>query len=294
MRCFGERFLMCLVLAGGVAAVARAEDEIKAVRTAAREYAAAVASGDAERVRESWTTVGDYVDAGGRTRKVSSIVKQMAARPGTDEKAPADVAPPNSSLRFVTPTVAIEDGEFECGVSGNGSPMSGRFTAVWVKQDGRWLLDSLRESVTAGPQVDKQLRPLEWLLGEWVAETDDAAMLVSARLSDHGNQIVREFAMIGDGGATTATERIAWDPEDRALKSWTFDSQDGRSESTWTRDGKSWRVETKEVMEDEKPATTLATITPAGRGQHVWEVKSSKVGDQSVPPRRVTFRLAPE
>jgi hypothetical protein len=53
-------------------------------------------------------------------------------------------------------------------------------------------------------------------------------------------------------------------------------------------------VETKEVLDDEQTATTVATITPDGRGQHVWEVKSSKVGGESVPPRKVTFRRAPE
>jgi hypothetical protein len=211
---------------------------------------------------------------------VSNLVKQMSDRP-SNGKSRVAVAPPKSSLRFVTPTVAIEDGEYECGDAPDGSPMSGRFTAVWVKQDGRWLLDSLREAVTAGPRVDKHLRPLEWLLGEWVAETDDAVMLVSARPSE-------------DGGATTATERIAWNADDGELKSWTFDSQDGRSESSWTRDGKGWRVETKEIMDDEQTATTVAMITPDGRGQHVWEVKSSKVGDETVPPQRVTFRRAPE
>jgi uncharacterized protein (TIGR02246 family) len=292
-RSGGRLFVTCVILASGVVSVAKADEETAAVRAAAREYAAAVANGDAEKVRESWTKDGDYVDANGRTRKVSNIVKQMARRP-RDGKARADVALPTSALRFVTPTVAIEDGEYECGAAPDGSPLMGRFTAVWVKQDGKWLLDSLRESVTAGPQIDKHLRPLEWLLGEWVAETDDAVMLVSARPSNRGNYIVREFAVIGDGGATTATERIAWDADDGELKSWTFDSQDGRSESSWTRDGKGWRVETKEVMDDEQTATTVATLTPAGRGQHVWEVKSSKVGDESVAPRKVTFRRAPE
>jgi uncharacterized protein (TIGR02246 family) len=287
-------FSVCVVLVGSVAAAsARAEDETAAVRAAAREYAAAVANGDAEKIRASWTEDGDYVDAAGRVHRVRNLVKQMAGRQ-RGGKVGSDAAPVKSSLRFVAPTVAIEDGEYDCGVAGNGGAMTGRFTAVWVKQGERWLLDSLRESVSAAPLLDEQLRPLAWMLGEWVAEADDAVMLLSARASEHGNFIVREFAVIGDGGETTATERIAWDPADRELKSWTFDSQDGRGESSWSRDGKDWRVETTEVMDDGGEALTVAVITRVGDDRHTWEVKSSKIGGESVPSRRVEFKRAAE
>ena len=182
----------------------------------------------------------------------------------------------------------------DCGTAGDGGVISGRYTAVWVKRDGRWLLDSLREATTAATPRNENLKPLEWLLGEWVGATDDSEILVSARWSDGGNYIIREFALRGDGGETTGTERIGWDPTSGEFRSWTFDSQDGRGEGRWKQDGSRWLVETTEVMGDGKKASTLAAVTPGGDGHYVWEVRSSKIGNQNVPSRRVKFTRTPE
>jgi len=292
-------FWECVALASylpGVAARAEetetADAEAAAVRAAARDYATAVGCGDTEALLRTWTKNGDYVDATGRLFHAHELIRMMSAAPRAN-KTSEDVAPSKSSLRFIAPSVAIEDGTYDAGYANDGSVMQGHFTAVWVKRDGRWMLDSLREAAIASPTRDEHLMPLAWLLGEWVGKTDDSVVFVSARVSDRGNYIIREFGILG-GGEATATERIAWDPSSGEFKSWTFDSQDGRGEGCWKRDGNRWLIETKEVMGDGKPATTSAIVTPDGEGQYVWEVKNSKVGDQSVPPRRVKFTRAPD
>ena len=94
-------------------------------------------------------------------------------------------------------------------------------------------------------------------------------------------------------GDTTATERIGWDPVSREIKSWTFDSQDGRGEGRWKQDGTRWLVETKEVMGDGQEASTVAVVTPSD-GNYVWEVKSSKISKQDLPKRHIKFTRAPE
>jgi uncharacterized protein (TIGR02246 family) len=280
-------------------AISRADDasgadaEAAEVRAAARDYAAAVRRGDKDALLKSWTKSGDYVDAFGRSYQAHELIRKMAATPGRETDA-EKTALPESSLRFITPKVAIEDGKYNCGVAKDGSEMTGHFTAVWVKRDGRWLLDSLRESTTTLPPLDEHLKPLEWLLGEWVGQADDSVLIVSARVSDGGNYIIRDFAVLGDGGEATATERIAWDADSGGFKSWIFDSQDGRGEGRWNRDGERWLVETKETMADGKSASTSTVVTRQGKKQFLWEVKSSKVDGQVVSPRRVTFKRAPE
>lgn len=282
--------LVCLNLC----AASRAEEtESAAVRAAARDYAAAVGRAETEALLRAWTKDGDYVDANGQSFRAHEMIRKMAAAPRADN-SPYNVAPPKSSLRFITPTVAIEDGTYDCGNADDGSAISGHFTAVWVKRENRWLLDSLREAATQSRPSDEHLKPLEWLLGEWVGKSDGSVMLVSAHISDRGNHIIREFGVLGEGGEATATERIAWDPISGDFKSWTFDSQDGRGEGSWKRDGNRWLVTTTEVMGDGKSATTSAIITPINNDQFVWEAKNSKVGDQDVPSHRVKFTRAPE
>ncbi len=266
--------------------------EAGAIRTAAADYMAAVRRGDADALRKMWTESGDYVDATGQVYKAHDLIRPQAATPQPNEQSAA--VPPESSLRFITPAVAIEDGTFECGNAGDGSVLTGRFTAVWVKRDGRWLLDGLREATTTSLPLNKQLRQLEWLLGEWVGTTDDSVMLVSSRLSEGGNYIVREFVIRGTGGETTGTERIGWDPIAQGFRSWTFDSQDGRGEGRWRQDSNRWLMENTEVMPDGKEASTSAVFTPKNDGHFLWEVKSAKVGKVHLPSQRVEFKRAPE
>jgi uncharacterized protein (TIGR02246 family) len=246
-----------------------------------------------EALARLWTEEGDYVDASGRKIKARDLIGTNAtARRAVRRQDVVDTV--QSEIRFITPNVAIEDGTYDCGDEAGETEATGRFTAVWVKQNDRWLLDSVRESITTTPPRSENLKPLEWLVGEWVGVSEDSVILVSSRWSDTGNYIIREHAVIGDGGEVTGTERIGWDPSAREFRSWTFDSQDGRGEGRWKREGDRWVVDTTEVTADGKKATTSTLVTPGGEDQYVWEVKSSKIGDQNVAPQRVKFTRAPE
>jgi uncharacterized protein (TIGR02246 family) len=289
-------FIASGVLQSGLTAAESSEgdnSQTAAVRAAAAEYLAAVRSNDTDKVLRSWTENGDYIDATGRRVKARDLIgKKMAERRMAPRMETVQSA--LTAIRFITPTVAIEDGTYDSGDVDGDSKSTGRFTAVWVKQNNRWLLDSLREAVSTSPQRDEHLKPLEWLVGDWVGASDDCVMLVSARWSDRGDYIVRELAVIGDRGEATATERIGWDAASEQIKSWAFDSQDGRGEGRWKRDGDRWFVETTDVTADDQTATSSAVITPSGDDEFIWEVKSSKVGDQEVAPRRVKFKRAPD
>ena len=67
------------------------------------------------------------------------------------------------SIRFVTPDVAIEDGTASVVRPGE-APSESTYTVVFVKKDGRWLIDSDHETVlpagadgvrkTEGPRLD--------------------------------------------------------------------------------------------------------------------------------------------
>jgi uncharacterized protein (TIGR02246 family) len=282
----------------GVTTVVFAEDDISqsgepaAVRAAAKEYAAALRRADVDALRTMWTPDGEYVDAAGQKFNVRQMLaRQDAAKPSISPSPDAPVQ--ESTLRFVAPTVAIEDGVSGRAMTDEGKPATGRFMAVWVKRDGRWLLDSLRETVAAAPTVSERLRELEWLIGEWVGANDDGVILVSSHWSNDGQFIIREFIDRGnDRDFVSATQRIGWDAATGKIKCWTFDSQAGVAEGFWRRDGKRWIVKTKEVMPNGEKLTTSAVYIPEGGRRFVWEAAGAKVGSESVPPRRMEFKRA--
>jgi uncharacterized protein (TIGR02246 family) len=271
-----------------------------AIRAAAKEYVMAKRRGDSEALANTWTPDGDYVDVSGQVFKARELVRrQVSASPAAADLEPVSL--PESSLRFITRDVAIEDGSSEYAMADDGSPLLGRFTAVWTKRDGRWLLDSLREATIESPALNEHLIPLEWLLGEWVGTGDDAVILVSSHWSEGGKYVVREFLVRGDERETVSgTQRIGWDPIARQIKSWTFDSQGGSSEGVWRPDGERWVVQSTDVRADGKKSKTSTAYVPSDDGQFTVEVKSTwdtndpQSAAMNLPTLRVEFQQAPE
>jgi len=164
----------------------------------------------------------------------------------------------------------------------------------------RLHIDAVRAQVAhvdetaAAPQSPaNQLQPLAWLIGEWVGTTNYGAVLVSSQWSDGGNYIVREFLLRGDHGAEAGgTQRIGWDPINRRIKSWTFDSQGGSGEGVWRRDGERWAVDSTEVTADGQQVTLSAVYTPVDDRRFVWEIKGALSPDRPLPAQRIEFTRA--
>lgn len=282
----------------GFVAVACAEDdaakkqEVAAIRAAATEYIRALRRGDIDAIRKMWTPGGVYMDASGRTYKIQEMLSRRDLEmPGGKEESSSSMA--ESTLRFVSPDVAVEDGTCSGGMTEDGRTATGRFTAIWVKRNTHWQIDSLREAIVASPRAKDRLAALEWLLGEWVGAADSGAILVSSHWSDDGHFIIREFAeLTGGPEAICSTQRIGWDTAAGKIKCWTFDSQGGIAEGYWRLDGKQWIVEMNDVTPDGKASTTTATYLPREDGRFIWETASTVVAGQKVPPRRVEFKRA--
>ena len=125
-------------------AVAAPSKEEAAVQAASNTYRAALAKGDVDAIAACWTADADYVDQLGRVYQVHAGLaraKRLAHEASHIEHLATKTE--SLSIRFVTPDVAIEDGEFvRAGVKAGQSP-TGLYTAVWVKREGKWLIDGL-------------------------------------------------------------------------------------------------------------------------------------------------------
>jgi uncharacterized protein (TIGR02246 family) len=290
-------------MASIIVAAIRAEErvtpnaDVRAIRTAGQEYASALGRGDLSAIRQMWTPDGDYIDASGQRFKAKEMIVEHRAASAPNSTR-AQVAALDSSIRLLSPDVAIEDGTI---APGSGNTSGGRFTAIWVKREGRWLLDSLRESVSVSRPTNEHLQALEWLLGEWVGATDDAVILISSNWSDDGKYISREFLVRSEGrDDITATQRIGWDASGQVIRCWTFDSQGGRSESIWRKDGRRWIAESIDVLPDGQKSQSLINYNPIEDGRFVselnakWSTAGKDSATASLPTLRVEFWRAVE
>jgi len=277
---------------------ARAAD-VAAIRTAARAYIEALERGDAQALASFWTADGDIVDAGGSVflgREAAALEKPAGGEPGPRPS----IRIAETSLRFISDDVAVEDGTVEIAPPA-GPPLEGRFTAVWLRSGDGWKLAALREARGDEPEGVESLADLEWMVGDWVVVDDHAAagahapIEVSTRWDEGHAFLVREVTIhTGGDDPLRITQRIGWDPLTRTIHSWVFGSDGSHGEATWTRDGGSWVAQSRSVMPDGRQTTSLNIYTYDGKDRCAWRSVPTHVGGEHVPRVDMTMIRKPE
>jgi uncharacterized protein (TIGR02246 family) len=264
--------------------------QVAEVRAAAQELLSAKQRGDWQKAAELWTPDGLYIDSSGQSFTASELLKRQSTAE-SDQGRPLVVGT-EESVRFVTPEVAIVDGSQPLGVSSDGAVESLRFTAVWVRRDGRWLLDSLREAVATSPAPHDQLEALAWLVGEWTSSTSNTDIILSTHWNASGAYLLRDFLVrSAEGDLVSGTQRIGWDPAARAIESWTFDSAGGTAEARWEQADSKWITKGQETLPDGAVVDTTTTYVPEGADRIEVTIERVK-GEAKLPTLKLDFRRA--
>ena len=178
-----------------------------------------------------------------------------------------------------------------------GRPEITRFTAVYVKQGGQWRQAAVRDELAHDLTPHDRLKELEWLVGDWVNESQDAVVSTSCKWAKGGNFLDREFTMKTEGRPVlSGTQRIGWDPLKRQFKTWIFDSEGGHGEGYFTRTGNQWVVKVEGVGQDGQPVSATNIITRLGKDRMSWQSTERTVGGSAVPgiDEFVVVRKPPE
>ncbi len=283
-----------LTAVAGAAEPADRGRDLEAIRAAARAYQDALGRGDAQAMAALWTPDGDIIDDGGRVLAGRTTVSLAPPSAQPAAAVRPDVTVRETSIRFLTDDVAIEDGTVEVRLAG-GAPLEGRFSATWVRHEGGWKLAAVRESRGEEPLGAERLADLDWMVGDWTVvdegETagDDAAkptVNLTVRWNTGRTFLLRDLKIIAPGAKEPAvhiTQRIGWDPLSRSLRSWGFSSDGGHGEATWIRDGGSWVARTAFVQPDGSQTSTLNIYTYDGKDRCTWRSLPTHVGGEHTP-----------
>src|SRR5262249_45773973 len=144
----------------------RPSDQEKEVRAAIDSYTAAFNKGDLDGVLAHFAADADFVDESGQAFRGKASLAGLFKQTLADLKGQQLKVVP-TSIHFLRPDVAMVDGKADL-TAPDGAVDSGRFTAVWSKTGGRWLLSSVHDLPTppsAGESVVAPLQALEWLVG---------------------------------------------------------------------------------------------------------------------------------
>jgi uncharacterized protein (TIGR02246 family) len=238
--------------------------ELRALLTAMEE---SFSRGDAKELAACWTPSGDFTGpAGERVEGRPNIEKAfrdfLAVRKNSKLKLQV------VSLRLANDGLALVDTIPEVQPASRSTDMAG-LSLVLVKREGRWLIESARETLTYAPSQAQPMNELAWMVGDWsddVSSRSGVSMHSTCDWTANRTFLIRKFEVEGKSGASRAgTEVIGWDPRARRIRSWVFESNGGFGESAWVRDGNRWLIRYSGTQADgsEVSATNILTMVDA-------------------------------
>ena len=179
---------------------------------------------------------------------------------------------------------AIETGHSKVIAAGGGTPDLSRYTAIFVKRDGHWLQSFVHEQPETNVSPHEHLKELEWMVGEWVDESEVAVAFTTCVWSEDKNYLLRLFTIVTRGKTVmSGTQRIGWDPLTKQIKSWVFDSDGGHSQGLWSRTGNQWFVHATGVLADGQTSASTQVITLVNKDLARWKSIGRTVGGKAVP-----------
>jgi uncharacterized protein (TIGR02246 family) len=275
---------------------ARNADE-EAIHQSAKAFEAAYGAKNVDAIAAGFTENGEVVDTEGHAVHGRAAIADEF-RKIFQEHPEGRMTVTIQSIRFPTPGLAIEDGTTTL-VRKHGEPaVHERYAAVQVKVDGRWLVACTRDLMpnTEVIPIAERLKPLECLIGDWVDESEEAVISGSYRWGEGRKFIAHEFTVKRVGSPVMkGTQRIGWDPLRHTIMSWSFDSQGGHSEGTWTWDRNHWLIKMHGVSATGQASSATAFLTPLNHDAYRWESTDRVMGADAAPDMTVTIvRKPPE
>src|SRR5260370_40552726 len=135
-----------------------------ALQKRAEAFAETFNKGDARAVAAFFVADGDMVDVEGHHLKGRKAIEESYKQFFAEAKG-AKLYVTITGLRIAKPDLALEDGLTEVVFANGAPPSAARYTVVWVKQDGQWFLESVREAVAMPPNNAEQFQDIAFLIG---------------------------------------------------------------------------------------------------------------------------------
>ena len=255
-----------------------------AIRKMVDSYVQAFNSHDAESLAGHWSPDAVYLNrtTGEEVVGRAAIVEQF--RTLLKEQPTLKVEVNVESIQFISPTVAVEHGKTKL-LSPNAEPEEIDYTAVDVKRDGKWLLDRVTDKTKeVEPSNYEQLKALEWMVGEWTGNTDDAEVEVDCDWTKNKNFLTRAFKISIDGETSfSGMQIVGWDAAKKTIRSWTFDSKGTFAEATWQEKGDRWFLRNRGTLPDGRTATMINVMKKVDANSFTWQTVDRTAGSELLP-----------
>ena len=255
-----------------------------AIRKMAASYVQAFNRHDAEALADHWSPDAVYLNRTTGEEVVGRTAIAEQFRTLFEEQPELKVEVNVESIQFISPTVAVEHGRTKL-LAPNAEPEEIDYTAVDVKRDGKWLLDRVTDKANEiVPSHYEQLKVLEWMVGQWTGDADNAEVEVDCNWTKNQNFLTRAFKISIDGDTNfSGMQMIGWDPAAKTIRSWTFDSNGTFAEATWQQKGGRWFLRNRGTLPDGRTATMINVMKQVDANSFTWQTIERTAGGELLP-----------
>lgn len=273
-----------------------ASTDLDGLKAAAANFEKAYNAGDAKAIAAGFTEDAEVVDEDGNVIEGRTNIEARFAET-FKENPKARIEVELTSLRQISSNVAIEEGFSTTTLTPDEPGSRSPYTIVHIKRDGKWLVARIRdfpEEATA-LTAHEQLRSLEWLVGKWVDESDEGRVHTTCKWSDDGNYLLQDYVVKTRRGVEMqGTQRIAWDPFRRTIRSWAFDDSGAFTEATWTPLEDGWILKTEGVTPSGEAVSVTRRVTLVSVDAYQIDSTSYVIGSELLPDSTVrVVRIPP-
>lgn len=254
----------------------------KAVRLQADQFVKAFQAGDAKAIAALWApdanlTTAEGVQVEGRD-KIQKLYADYFSQHG-GQAMQVNI----KSIRFPAPDVAIEQGTAK--VAGDGD-MQTKYTVVHIKKDGQWLMSDVTETACLASSSPDYLNELNWLIGDWTAESEKEKVHLKAHWVANKHFILCGFRQEGQEDNLTDAQIIGWDPEKQHIFSSIYSLEGGFGRAVWSRDGQNWVLRAWSVQPDGSRATAQYIFHPLDANAFTWRSCNRTMDGKPLPDTR--------
>jgi hypothetical protein len=140
------------------------------------------------------------------------------------------------------------------------------------------------EEATSDAPLSSPLEELDWMVGQWVDQAEDATITTECAWTKNRKFLKRSFKVkVDDEVALEGDQFVGWDPLAKQIRSWTFDSEGGFGEGRWIRDGNRWLVKASFVLAGGERASALNVITYVDQDTLRWQSVDREIAGELLP-----------
>ena len=142
----------------------------------------------------------------------------------------------------------------------------------------------LRKTLTSPePTHYEQLKVLDGLIGEWVAEDEGFRMEISYQWTAKKNFIASRYKVVEDEVESSGLQIIGWDEKEQKIRSWLFDSAGGVVTGTWHKRDDGWSMPSVATLGGGESGSYTGVLRMLEDGNYSWEKINQIVDDKLLP-----------